>query len=72
MTAAGIGAGVHYRSLAQQLFYQERFGWDPADYPVSTTFGDETVSLPLGSKLADDEIEKIIDKTTAVLSTQVV
>jgi dTDP-4-amino-4,6-dideoxygalactose transaminase len=67
MTAAGIGAGVHYRSLAQQPFYQERFGWNPADYSVSTAFGDETVSLPLGSNLQDFEIDRIAETIKRIL-----
>jgi len=64
---AGIGTGVHYRSLAQQPFYQETFGWRPEDYPVSTAFGDQTISLPLGPKLEDIDVERIIESVTAVL-----
>ena len=45
---AGVGTGVHYRSLAQHRFYQEQFGWHPDEYPVSTSFGNQTISLPLG------------------------
>jgi dTDP-4-amino-4,6-dideoxygalactose transaminase len=64
---AGIGTGVHYRSLAQQAFYQERFGWHPDKYPVSTLFGNRTISLPLGPKLGDADIERIIETVAAVL-----
>ena len=61
LTAAGIGTGVHYRSLAQQPYYQDRFGWRPEDYPESTAFGDQTISLPLGSILSDSDVERIIE-----------
>lgn len=64
---AGVGTGVHYRSLAQQPFYQERFGWHPDEYPVSTSFGDQTISLPLGPKLNDADVDRIIDVITAEL-----
>jgi dTDP-4-amino-4,6-dideoxygalactose transaminase len=64
---AGIGAGVHYRSLAQQPFYQETFGWHPDDYPVSTTFGNETISLPIGPKLGDNEVGRIVGAIDALL-----
>jgi len=68
MSAAGIGVGVHYRSLAQQPYYQKTFGWQPEEFPVSTTFGNNTVSLPLGPKLEDAEVDRIIDAVTAIVT----
>ena len=67
MTAAGIGVGVHYRSLAQQPYYQDTFGWRPEEYPVSTLLGDQTISLPLGPKLENIDVERIVESVTAVL-----
>ena len=68
MSDAGIGLGVHYRSLAQQPYYQGEYGWRPEDYPVSTAFGDNTVSLPLGPKLQDAEVDRIIETVTATIA----
>ncbi len=67
MDAAGIGVGVHYRSLAQQPFYQDEFGWRPDDFPVARAFGDNTVSLPLGPKLQGAEVSRIIEAVTTIL-----
>ena len=64
----GVGTGVHYRSLAQQPYYQTTFGWRPEDYPVSTRFGDQTISLPLGPKLSDDDVGRVIETISAKLS----
>ncbi len=61
LNRAGVGTGVHYRSLAQQPFYQERFGWRPGDVPAATRFGDRTISLPLGPKLSGGEVDRVID-----------
>ena len=69
MTEAGIGLGVHYRSLAQQSYYQDVYGWRPQDYPMSTRFGDQTVSLPLGPGLSDGEVARIIDTVAEILAT---
>ena len=66
MADAGIGVGVHYRSLAQQPHYQERFGWRPDDWPVASAIGDTTVSLPLGPKLDDSEVNRIIEAVNAL------
>ena len=63
----GVGTGVHYRSLAQQPFYQETFGWNPDEYPVSTAFGDQTISLPLGPALNDADVERVIESVSAAL-----
>jgi len=67
MDAAGIGVGVHYRSLAQQPYYQNEYGWRPGDYPVAQAFGERTVSLPLGPKLDDAEVNRIIETVTTIL-----
>jgi len=67
MDAAGVGVGVHYRSLAQQPYYQKEYGWRPEDYPVARAFGDSTVSLPLGPKLNNAEVGQIIEAVTTVL-----
>ena len=69
MQEARIGVGVHYRCLAAQPYYQERYGWQPEDFPVATAFGDTTVSLPLSAKLRDDEVEYIIDTTLDIVGT---
>ena len=67
LVEAGVGTGVHYRSLAQQPYYQDRFGWRPEDVPVSTAFGDQTISLPLGSKLSDSDVNRIIETVRGLL-----
>ena len=42
-------------------------GWDPDEYPVSTAFGDRTISLPLGPALTDGDVERIIESVSAAL-----
>ncbi|MBF0189363.1 MAG: DegT/DnrJ/EryC1/StrS family aminotransferase [Magnetococcales bacterium] len=56
-----IGVGVHYLSIPEHPYYQERFGWRPEAYPIAMQVGRETVSLPLSPKLTDAEVERIID-----------
>ena len=67
MQKAGIGVGVHYQSLASHPHYRDRFGWRREDYPVAYAFGEATVSLPLSSKLTDDEVAYIIDITRSLV-----
>lgn len=68
MTDRNIGVGVHYLSLPEHPYYQERFGWRPEDYPHATRVGRQTVSLPLSSKLSDRDVEDVIAATRAVLT----
>jgi len=60
---AGIGTGVHYQSIAAHPYYQKAFGWVPEDYPMAKFYGDNTLSLPFGPGLQEDQIDKIITTT---------
>lgn len=55
-----IGAGVHYLSLPEHPYYQERYGWDPDDWPQAKRIGRQTLSLPLSPKLLDSDQDDII------------
>lgn len=66
MTQRGIGMGVHYLSIAEHPYYQNRFGWRPEDYPNAMAIGRQTASLPISPKLSDQEVKRVI---TAVADT---
>ncbi len=63
----GIGTGVHYLSLAEHPYYQQRLGWRPEDWPVAMRIGRETVSLPLSARLGDGDVERIVAAVHEVL-----
>jgi dTDP-4-amino-4,6-dideoxygalactose transaminase len=60
MTANGIGVGVHYMSVPEHPYYQQRFGWKPGDWPTAMQIGRRTVSLPLSAGLSDEDVEDVI------------
>ncbi|MFV5492879.1 DegT/DnrJ/EryC1/StrS family aminotransferase [Acinetobacter towneri] len=60
MNSKKIGTGVHYLSLPEHPYYQERFGWRSEDYPNAMCIGRQTVSLPLSAKLTDEDVERVI------------
>lgn len=66
MTRQNIGVGVHYLSIAEHPYYQQAFGWRPADCPNAMRIGRQTVSIPLSAKLSDADVEDVI---TAVKAT---
>lgn len=59
MAAAGVGVGVHYLSIPEHPYYRQAYGWKPDDYPVARDVGRRTVSLPLSSKLGEEELERV-------------
>jgi len=60
LTEARIGAGVHYLSLPEHPYYQQRFGWRPDKYPNAMSIGRRTISLPISPKLGDSDVTRII------------
>lgn len=67
MTWHGIGVGVHYLSLPEHPYYQNRFGWNPDRFPEAKKVGRETVSLPLSPKLTDKDVDDVIAAVLQVL-----
>ncbi|MBE1159174.1 DegT/DnrJ/EryC1/StrS family aminotransferase [Dyella acidiphila] len=67
MNAARIGTGVHYLSIPEHPYYQERFGWRPEQWPHALKLGRETVSLPLSPALADGDVERVVAAVRRIL-----
>ena len=67
MNAAGIGTGVHYLSIPEHPYYQQRFGWLPEQWPNATRLGRETVSLPLSPALTDTNMDRVIEAVQSIL-----
>lgn len=67
MNGLRIGTGVHYLSLPEHPYYQDRFGWRPEQFPNAARLGRTTVSLPLSPKLDSADIERVIAATRKLL-----
>ena len=60
MTRLGIGVGVHYLSLPEHPYYQQKLGWKPDDYPHAMRIGRQIVSLPLSAKLTEVDVCDVV------------
>ena len=69
MTAENIGVGVHYLSIPEHDYYQQRFGWQPEDYPQARQIGRQTASLPLSAKLTRQDELDVIQAVKKVLAS---
>jgi dTDP-4-amino-4,6-dideoxygalactose transaminase len=69
MTANNIGIGVHYLSVPEHPYYQQKFDWKPEDYPNAMGIGRQTVSLPLSAKLTDEDVEDVVTAVKMILKS---
>ncbi|MDP2849261.1 MAG: DegT/DnrJ/EryC1/StrS family aminotransferase, partial [Humidesulfovibrio sp.] len=70
MTRQGIGVGVHYLSLPEHPYYQERLGWKPEAYPEAARIGRQIVSLPISARLEEQEVTDVITAVRRVLGIE--
>jgi dTDP-4-amino-4,6-dideoxygalactose transaminase len=60
LTEQRIGVGVHYMSVPEHPYYQEKLGWRPEAFPNAARIGRQTVSLPLSPSMTDDDVADTI------------
>lgn len=60
MAEQGIACNVHYKPLPMHTAYRN-LGFDPKNYPNACTIFANEITLPLHTKLADDEVQYVID-----------
>ena len=56
----GVGSSVHYpRAVPLMTYYIEKYGYRNGQFPVAEWLADQTISLPVGPHLKDDDPEYI-------------
>lgn len=68
MNAARIGTGVHYLSIPEHPYYQQRFAWRPEQWPQAMRLGRQTVSLPLSPAMTDNDARRVVEAVTALVA----
>jgi len=63
----GIGVGVHYQAIHTHPYYTKTYGWTAKDFPNAQWVSDRTISLPLSSKLTDQDVTDVIEAVRKVL-----
>jgi dTDP-4-amino-4,6-dideoxygalactose transaminase len=67
MNALRIGTGVHYLSVPEHPYYQQRFGWRPEQWPAAMRLGRQTVSLPLSPAMSDGDAERVVAAVRSIV-----
>ena len=68
MTYHNIGVGVHYVSIPEHPYYQNRLGWKPGSFPVAQSIGRDTVSLPLSPRLTEEDVDDVVRAVRSILA----
>ena len=65
----GIGVAVNFRSINRLTYYKEHFDMPPGTFPVAERIGDSTITLPLYTRLTEEEIDYVIGQTRESVKT---
>jgi UDP-4-amino-4-deoxy-L-arabinose-oxoglutarate aminotransferase len=58
---AGIGATVNYRSVHTMGYYENKYRFEKNDFPVSLSWGNGTLSIPLFPGMTSQEQDYVIE-----------
>ncbi len=67
MAERGIACNVHYKPLPMMTAYKD-LGWDIKDFPNAYRFYENEVTLPLHTKLSDEDVEYVAENFRDVVS----
>lgn len=56
----GINTNVHYKPLPMMSAYKE-MGWNIKDFPNAYAYYENLITLPLNTKLSDEDVEYVIE-----------
>lgn len=62
----GIATNVHYKPLPMMTAYRN-MGWDIKDFPNAYAYYENLITLPLHTKLSNEDVEYIIDNFKTVV-----
>ena len=68
LKSRGIGTQVHYIPVNSQPYYTSLEPFNEKDYPESSSFYNECLSIPLYPKMSDADIERVIKAVNEVVS----
>ncbi|BDD92206.1 LPS biosynthesis protein [Pandoraea sp. NE5] len=64
----GIGCSVHYIPLHLQPYWRDRYRLSPEMFPVSHDIYTRTLTLPLYTKMTDEDVERVVSVVRGALS----
>ena len=66
MAERGIACNVHYKPLPMMTAYKQ-LGFDIANYPNAYALFENEVTLPLNTRMSDEDVEYVIENFVEVV-----
>ena len=66
MAERGIACNVHYKPLPMMTAYKN-LGWDITDFPNAYNYFSNEITLPLHTKLSDDDVKTVCENFTEIV-----
>jgi dTDP-4-amino-4,6-dideoxygalactose transaminase len=70
MAEKGIGTSVHFIPLHIHPYWRDLYGFKPEDFPVALNCYRRAVSLPIYTKMTDDDLISVIQSVRKIFSEQ--
>lgn len=67
MAEHGIGCSVHFIPLHLQPYWRDRYGLNPESFPVATHVYSRAVSLPIYTRMTDQDVTRVVAAVRDVL-----
>lgn len=67
MAEAGVACNVHYKPLPMMTAYKN-LGWDIKDFPHAYDYYHNLITLPLHTKLADEDVDYVIENYKKIVT----
>ncbi len=61
LKARNIGTSVHFIPLHQPPYYRETYGYQPDAFPAACREQQRLISLPIYSKMSDQDVQDVVD-----------
>ncbi|MCL5734679.1 MAG: DegT/DnrJ/EryC1/StrS family aminotransferase [Actinobacteria bacterium] len=69
LKSRNIGTSVHFIPLHLHPYYRQKYGFSPDDFPVANREFEREVSLPIYSRMSDDDVSDVIEAVLHVVRT---
>lgn len=70
LAECGISTNVHYKPLPMMSAYKN-MGWNIKNFPNAYSYYENLITLPLHTKLSDEDVEYVVKKIKEVISAYV-
>ena len=68
LNEAGVGTSIYYPNPVPRLtYYREKYGYEPSMYPNAAMFSDNSIALPVGPHISEEEVDYMIQTINKIV-----